>query len=52
MLVYSLEANDPDESNIQFAEHLVQNELNGFDSWFELIAQLQQQILELDVRWN
>jgi hypothetical protein len=31
---------------------LVQNESNGFDSWFELIEQLQQQISELDVRWN
>lgn len=31
---------------------LVQNESNGFDSWFEFIEQLQQQISELDVRWN
>ncbi|MHA4967590.1 hypothetical protein P0D91_05810 [Pseudomonas sp. CBSPBW29] len=31
---------------------LVQNESNAFDSWFEHIEQLQQQISELDVRWN
>jgi hypothetical protein len=31
---------------------LVQNESNGFDSWFELIEHLQQQISGLDVRWN
>jgi hypothetical protein len=26
--------------------------LASFDSWFEIIEQLQQQISELDVRWN
>ena len=31
---------------------LVQNESNGFDSWFELIEQLHEQISELNVRWN
>ncbi|MBW8126563.1 MULTISPECIES: hypothetical protein [Pseudomonas] len=30
---------------------LVQNESNGFDSWFELIEQLHEQISELNVRW-
>ncbi|UII74204.1 hypothetical protein LVW35_13925 [Pseudomonas sp. HN11] len=31
---------------------LIQNESNGFDSWFELIEQLHEQISELNVRWN
>ncbi|PJK33111.1 hypothetical protein CWC48_26890 [Pseudomonas sp. S10E 269] len=31
---------------------LVLNESNGFDSWFELIEQLHEQISELNVRWN
>ncbi|MFJ4193927.1 hypothetical protein [Pseudomonas sp. NPDC089534] len=31
---------------------LVQGDSNGFDSWFERIEQLQQQISELDVRWS
>lgn len=31
---------------------LVQDDSNGFDAWFEFIEQLQQQISELDVRWN
>lgn len=32
--------------------YLVQDELNGFDSWFETIEQLEQEISELEVRWN
>lgn len=31
---------------------LVRNESEGFDSWFELMEQLQQQVSELDVSWN
>jgi hypothetical protein len=31
---------------------MVQDDSNGFDSWFEFIEQLEHQIFELNVRWN
>ncbi|MFJ2709748.1 hypothetical protein ACIOZM_02535 [Pseudomonas sp. NPDC087346] len=32
--------------------YLLQGKLNGFDSWFETIEQLEREISELHVRWD